>query len=826
LGETASPTASPTSTGATAYPTASPIASTSDAQGTQPGSGNSIDRDSSGSSSSAGAIVGGLFCVLVFSFGFFLLYKRSPILREKVMIAKTALASSTTSKEKVMANTVRATSASNRANEEKGAPVHVNPAFGMTANPLCDDENVHDGDVGRPTCSSDKRSTARITAAAAALKTKTATFFQSTQRTTAATLPDFVADPSWKTGKLAKKGTQSVWTALVFAFDPKSNVLSWMKNDHTSHRIGHMLVKAIFQLPERAGKRRHRFDLVGVVVTSAQELRCLKVPEGASNEEIKTLQEKHNLLMQYEASADEIVNIFADSDAIRTEWVHELAMVGAVDERPLSAHPSYKLEWAAQMLDAQLKQANMQLKAATAAQKFEECTMLKQRLEQLTEKRTQANQLIREGTFNVAEKREIIKKLEALRLQMEDSSSLGLGSAKWVHAMRQWEVSADQIEKFEVLGKGGFGSVKRAKCFGVICVVKEINTSTPAEEIFASKLLQKESRALSKLHHPNVIRLLHVCTDRKALCIVLELAERGSLRALLDAEPGIPLWRRFGFVFGITSGMSCLHRQKPPIVHHDLKPDNVLVTSEYTAKITDFGTATGTRSTQGATTTIVGAGGTPQYQPPEVLNNTQSHDGRPVDVYAWAITVYETISGKQAWPRMSQEQVLVAVLNKKQRPVWEPSPTKELCEMVDLAWQHAPDERPSFQELIDKCTRASQASKALRPPRGATDLHGRLCVVVSTSETTILGKDGKFDPNGKFEEVMNYIEGVSKISDNVIFGYDWAGSSTSDTRDAKVDFSDKVAIAASYWFKGYCERIKAEVRTAARHLSCVLTALI
>jgi hypothetical protein len=146
--------------------------------------------------------------------------------------------------------------------------------------------------------------------------------------------------------------------------------------------------------------------------------------------------------------------------------------------------------------------------------------------------------------------------------------------------------------------------------------------------------------------------------------------------------------------------------------------------------------------------------------------------------------------------------------------------------MVDLAWQHAPDERPSFQELIDKCTRASQASKALRPPRGATDLHGRLCVVVSTSETTNLGKDGKFDPNGKFEEVMNYIEGVSKISDNVIFGYDWAGSSTSDKRDANADFSDKVAIAASYWFKGYCERIKAEVRTAARHLSCVLTALI
>jgi serine/threonine protein kinase len=102
---------------------------------------------------------------------------------------------------------------------------------------------------------------------------------------------------------------------------------------------------------------------------------------------------------------------------------------------------------------------------------------------------------------------------------------------------------------------------------------------------------------------PHIVKLIAVCTEPGELSILMEYAERGTLNEVLDTHPPVPAWRRFQLLKGVVTGMKVLHNRiiggvKRPIVHADLKGDNVLVsvdptTGAWVAKIADFGLASG-----------------------------------------------------------------------------------------------------------------------------------------------------------------------------------------------------------------------------------------
>jgi mitogen-activated protein kinase kinase kinase 13 len=200
---------------------------------------------------------------------------------------------------------------------------------------------------------------------------------------------------------------------------------------------------------------------------------------------------------------------------------------------------------------------------------------------------------------------------------------------------------------------------------------------TPRERQEAEKMLMKEWRALSKLQHPNIIRMRHACVDPGHLCIVLELAEKGNLYNLLQNQPDLPEWRRMQIMVDVASGMAKLHRHKPkPLVHHDLKPQNILITKNDIAKISDFGTATGTHAstTMGRATTQAsssssgdgGVGGTIVYMAPEVHDFDVATMNLPsVDVYSFGIVLYEVFTSSHAFEGMRPNQIIRAVCDRK-----------------------------------------------------------------------------------------------------------------------------------------------------------------
>jgi hypothetical protein len=222
-------------------------------------------------------------------------------------------------------------------------------------------------------------------------------------------------------------------------------------------------------------------------------------------------------------------------------------------------------------------------------------------------------------------------------------------SKKWADRVRQWEIPNGEIRFGEVLGSGGQGQVKEAWCYGMHCAAKVLVTTTNRQHEEASKTLQKELQALSQLHHPNIIRLLHVCVERGHLCVLTELAERGNLEQVLEGNPTMGLTRIFSLLHGVVLGMKVLHAHKPrPILHNDLKPANVLVGKDWIAKLGDFGSSSGANTTA-ATTRAGGAAGTLKYQAPEVLGG-EGEGSAPSDVYSFAITMYETMTRAKAWP--------------------------------------------------------------------------------------------------------------------------------------------------------------------------------
>ncbi|KAJ4875964.1 Leucine-rich repeat protein kinase family protein [Raphanus sativus] len=147
----------------------------------------------------------------------------------------------------------------------------------------------------------------------------------------------------------------------------------------------------------------------------------------------------------------------------------------------------------------------------------------------------------------------------------------------------------DNFSEANDVGGGGYGKVYR----GIL----------PSGQLIAIKRAQQgslqgglefktEIELLSRVHHKNVVRLLGFCFDRSEQMLVYEYIPNGSLRDSLSGKSGIRLdWlRRLRIALGSGKGLAYLHElADPPIIHRDIKSNNILLDENLTAKVADFG---------------------------------------------------------------------------------------------------------------------------------------------------------------------------------------------------------------------------------------------
>eukprot|EP00892_Ulva_mutabilis_P001691 jgi/Ulvmu1/11522/UM078_0011.1 len=178
------------------------------------------------------------------------------------------------------------------------------------------------------------------------------------------------------------------------------------------------------------------------------------------------------------------------------------------------------------------------------------------------------------------------------------SAGAKMGSSPQQHGEQDWEIPPAALSLGTVLGEGEFGIVHKGRWNGTpvaIKVLKAMNQRHRAK-------IALEVDVLRRLRHPNVVEFLGACTRSNPVTIVSELLEGGSLGDALQARPQPPLRRVLEIALDCARGLNCLHCAFPyPILHRDLKPDNVMLARSHAshtgdalteagvAKLADFG---------------------------------------------------------------------------------------------------------------------------------------------------------------------------------------------------------------------------------------------
>ncbi|KAJ3094326.1 hypothetical protein HDU97_008243 [Phlyctochytrium planicorne] len=197
------------------------------------------------------------------------------------------------------------------------------------------------------------------------------------------------------------------------------------------------------------------------------------------------------------------------------------------------------------------------------------------------------------------------------------------------------------------IGRGGFGVVFKARYDGEPVAIKHTRASADVYD----KAVQDEVAMLSKLSHPRIVRFYGVMIeDDGSLVLVLEYMTNGSLydyyRNTRDSRPSEE--EKIQWSLDIAYGIQYLHSQQPPIIHRDLKSQNILMSMEkggFCAKVSDFGSAVMhiSRSSQMSSKAQSLTGSTRYYQAPE-LNAVKVKFTTATDVYAYGVILSEIIS--------------------------------------------------------------------------------------------------------------------------------------------------------------------------------------
>ncbi|MBA0719215.1 hypothetical protein Golax_006915 [Gossypium laxum] len=235
-----------------------------------------------------------------------------------------------------------------------------------------------------------------------------------------------------------------------------------------------------------------------------------------------------------------------------------------------------------------------------------------------------------------------------------------------------------------ILGEGGFGYVFKGWIeengtapakpgSGITVAVKSLKL----DGLQGHREWVVEVAFLGQLHHPNLVKLIGYCIEEDHRLLVYEFMTRGSLENhLFRRTIPLPWSNRIKITLGAAKGLAFLHGGPEPVIYRDFKTSNILLDSEYNAKLSDFGLAKA--GPQGdkthVSTRVVGTYG---YAAPEYVMT--GHLTSKSDVYSFGVVLLEILTGRRSMDkkRPSGEQNLVTWA----RPYL--ADKRKLCQLVD-----------------------------------------------------------------------------------------------------------------------------------------------
>lgn len=211
---------------------------------------------------------------------------------------------------------------------------------------------------------------------------------------------------------------------------------------------------------------------------------------------------------------------------------------------------------------------------------------------------------------------------------------------------KEGSIVAEHYELKQHLGQGSFGDVWLAHN-----LLADIDVAIKFYGTLDAKGLddfRNEFKVAYKLRHPNLLNINHFDVFENCPYLVMPYCANGSVTQHIGKMPESEVWK---FVLDVSAGLEFLHSQEPPIVHQDIKPDNILITSDGRYVISDFGISRSFRTKMSRTNNNVSTSGTIAYMGPERFSE------KPLvvlasDIWAFGMTLYELITGDVLWEGM------------------------------------------------------------------------------------------------------------------------------------------------------------------------------
>ncbi|XP_059588081.1 mitogen-activated protein kinase kinase kinase 7 isoform X4 [Alligator mississippiensis] len=241
-----------------------------------------------------------------------------------------------------------------------------------------------------------------------------------------------------------------------------------------------------------------------------------------------------------------------------------------------------------------------------------------------------------------------------------------------------------------VVGRGAFGVVCKAKWRGKDVAIKQIESESERKAFIV------ELRQLSRVNHPNIVKLYGACLN--PVCLVMEYAEGGSLYNVLHGAEPLPYYtaaHAMSWCLQCSQGVAYLHSMKPKaLIHRDLKPPNLLLVAGGTVlKICDFGTACDIQ------THMTNNKGSAAWMAPEVFEG--SNYSEKCDVFSWGIILWEVITRRKPFDEIGGPafRIMWAVHNGTRPPLIKNLP-KPIESLMTRCWSKDPSQRPSMEEIV------------------------------------------------------------------------------------------------------------------------------
>lgn len=262
-----------------------------------------------------------------------------------------------------------------------------------------------------------------------------------------------------------------------------------------------------------------------------------------------------------------------------------------------------------------------------------------------------------------------------------------------------------RYEILEEIGKGGMAYVYKARCvlLNRLVAIKILRDDLDGDKEFLDRF-NAEAQAAASLDHPNIVAIFDVGLDDNRHYITMEYIDGITLKEYIARKRSLDYEEALNIAWQISDALSAAHNKN--IVHRDIKPHNILITSDGTVKVTDFGIARfGTSKTLSSGKDILGS---VHYISPEQAK------GIPVDnrsdIYSLGVVMYEMLSGRV--PFDGDNPVSVAMMQIENSPVdivrYAPNipvssqniVLKAMSKDPDLRYQNADDLKDDIAKVL------------------------------------------------------------------------------------------------------------------------------